>query len=108
MFEEKAKNIEDQRDLILPEEMCVLMKDFLDAKVAEKLAKDQIKTIAAKIQAKMKEKEVAMCGQYNVKWTKIVSYRFDTKSFEKDRPKEYEAYVKPSLSRRFSVQMEDE
>ena len=42
-------------------------------------------------------------GQYIVRWTSVLSQRFDTTAFKKVMPEIYKAYTKQVSSRRFSI-----
>ena len=42
-------------------------------------------------------------GQYIVRWTSVLSQRFDTTAFKKVMPEVYKAYIKQVSSRRFSI-----
>lgn len=42
-------------------------------------------------------------GQYIVRWTSVLSQRFDSTAFKKVMPEVYKAYTKQISSRRFSI-----
>ena len=42
-------------------------------------------------------------GQYIVRWTSVLSQRFDTTAFKKVMPEIYKAYTKQVSSRRFTI-----
>lgn len=42
-------------------------------------------------------------GRYIVRWTVVLSNRFDSTSFKKVMPDVYKAYTKPTTSRRFTI-----
>ena len=42
-------------------------------------------------------------GQYIVRWTSVLSQRFDTTAFKKVMPEVYKAYTKQISSRRFTI-----
>ena len=42
-------------------------------------------------------------GQYIIRWTSVLSTRFDTTAFKKVLPDVYKAYTKQITSRRFSI-----
>ena len=42
-------------------------------------------------------------GQYIVRWTSVLSQRFDSTAFKKVMPEIYKAYTKQVASRRFSI-----
>ncbi|MBQ1632950.1 MAG: hypothetical protein II049_09040 [Clostridia bacterium] len=47
--------------------------------------------------------EELTAGQYIVRWTSVLTNRFDTTAFKKALPEVYKAYTKQSASRRFSI-----
>ena len=57
------------------------------------------------IKAEMLERdtEELTAGQYIIRWTSVISNRFDTTSFKKVMPDVYKAYTKPVSSRRFTI-----
>ena len=42
-------------------------------------------------------------GQYIVRWTSVLTQRFDSTSFKKAMPDVYKAFIKQSASRRFTI-----
>ena len=57
------------------------------------------------IKAEMEAREVEelIAGQYIVRWTPVLSNRFDSTSFKKVLPELYQAYTKQVSSRRFTI-----
>ncbi len=49
---------------------------------------------------KLKELEA---GQYIIRWTSVLTNRFDTTAFKKVLPDVYKAYTKQITSRRFTI-----
>lgn len=47
--------------------------------------------------------EEMMAGQYIIRWTSILSNRFDTTSFKKTYGDLYKAYTKQVSSKRFTI-----
>ena len=68
-------------------------------------AKAEAEAIRDAIKAEMMERdtEELTAGQYIVRWTSIISNRFDTTSFKKVMPDVYQAYTKQITSRRFTI-----
>lgn len=60
--------------------------------------KDEIKAEMAK-----QNKEEMSVGRYVVRWTNVVSDRFDSTTFKKAMPQVYGMYLKRSESRRFTI-----
>ena len=68
-------------------------------------ANAEAEAIRDSIKAEMMERdtEELTAGQYIVRWTSVISNRFDTTSFKKVMPDVYKAYTKAVSSRRFSI-----
>lgn len=67
--------------------------------------KAEAETIKDSIKAEMLERdtEELAAGQYIVRWTSILSNRFDTTSFKKQFGDLYKSFTKQTSSRRFSI-----
>lgn len=67
--------------------------------------KAQANTIRNEIKAEMdaRELEEMIAGQYIVRYTAVLSNRFDTTAFKKVMPEIYKAYTKQVSSRRFTI-----
>lgn len=50
-----------------------------------------------------RDTEELEAGQYIVRWTSVLSQRFDTTAFKKVMPDVYKAFTKQVSSRRFSI-----
>ena len=57
------------------------------------------------IKAEMTERdtEELIAGQYIIRWTSVLSNRFDSTGFKRVCPELYKAYTKQVSSRRFSI-----
>ena len=68
-------------------------------------AKAEVEAIRDEIKADMASKELEELdlGQYIVRWTPVLSNRFDTTAFKKAYGELYKAYTKQVASRRFSI-----
>lgn len=67
--------------------------------------KAQADTIRNEIKAEMdaRELEEMIAGQYIIRYTAVLSNRFDTTAFKKVMPEIYKAYTKQVSSCRFSI-----
>ena len=67
--------------------------------------KTEAETVRNSIKAEMDAREVEelIAGQYIVRWTSVLSNRFDSTSFKKVMPEVYKAYTKQVSSRRFTI-----
>lgn len=67
--------------------------------------KAEADTIRDTIKAEMEAREVEelIAGQYIVRYTAVLSNRFDSTAFKKVMPEIYKAYTKQVSSRRFTI-----
>ena len=90
-----------------------MSKNELDAKIEalnewEALmeeARAEAEAIRDSIKAEMLEREVEelTAGAYIIRWTSVLSNRFDSTAFKKVMPEVYKAYTKQTTSRRFTI-----
>jgi len=68
-------------------------------------AKAEAEAIRDSIKQEMLERETEelTAGQYIVRWTSVLTNRFDTTSFKKTYGDLYKAFTKQSASRRFTI-----
>lgn len=68
-------------------------------------AKAEAESIRDSIKAEMLERNIEEleAGQYIVRWTSVLTNRFDTTAFKKQYNGLYKEFVKQVASRRFSV-----
>ena len=78
------------------------LKD-LEALIEE--AKAEADSLRDEIKAEMlkRDTEELTAGQFIVRWTSVLSNRFDSTAFKKVMPDVYKAYTKQVASRRFSI-----
>lgn len=74
----------------------------------EELAKEaaaEAEAIRDSIKAEMlkRDTEELEAGTFIIRWTSVLSNRFDTTAFKKEHGDLYKAFTKQSASRRFSV-----
>ena len=67
--------------------------------------KTETDSIRNSIKAEMEAREVEelIAGQYIVRYTSVLSNRFDSTAFKKVMPEIYKAYTKQVSSRRFTI-----
>ncbi len=67
--------------------------------------KNEADTIRNSIKAEMEAREVEelIAGQYIIRYTSVLSNRFDSTAFKKVLPELYKAYTKQTASRRFTI-----
>ena len=68
-------------------------------------AKAEADSLRDGIKAEMlkRDTEELTAGQFIVRWTSVLSNRFDSTAFKKVMPDVYKAYTKQVASRRFSI-----
>ena len=78
------------------------LKD-LEALIEE--AKAEAETLRDEIKQEMllRDTEELEAGQYIIRWTSVLSQRFDTTALKKVMPDIYKTYTKQISSRRFSI-----
>lgn len=78
------------------------LKD-LEALIEE--AKAEAETLRDEIKQEMlnRDTEEMEAGRYIIRWTSVLSQRFDTTAFKKVMPEIYKAYTKQTASRRFTI-----
>lgn len=80
------------------EELEELEKLIEEAKAEAETLRDEIKEEMYK-----RGTEELEAGKYIVRWTNVLSNRFDSTSFKKVMPEVYKAYTKQVSSKRFSI-----
>lgn len=67
--------------------------------------KSEAEAIRNTIKAEMEAREVEemIAGQYIIRYTSVLSQRFDSTAFKKVMPEIYKAYTKQVSSRRFTI-----
>ena len=75
----------------------------LEALIEE--AKAEAEALRDDIKAEMLNRNIEEleAGQYIIRWTSVLSNRFDSTAFKKVMPELYKAYTKQTASRRFSI-----
>ena len=68
-------------------------------------AKAEAEALRDEIKAEMnkRETEELEAGRFIIRWTSVLSNRFDTTTFKKDHAEMYKQYTKQTSSRRFSI-----
>lgn len=69
-----------------------------EAKAEAEALRDEIKT-----EMLARNTEELEAGRYIVRWTSVLTNRFDTTTFKKEHMEMYKQYVKQSQSKRFSI-----
>ena len=70
---------------------------------------EEVKTEAESVRDEIKQEmltqdtEELEAGQYIIRWTSVLTNRFDTTAFKKVLPDVYKAYTKQVSSRRFTI-----
>ena len=80
------------------ESLRVLEELIEEAKADAEALRDAIKQ-----EMLTRDVDTLEAGQYIVRWTSVLSQRFDTTAFKKVMPEVYKAYTKQVSSRRFTI-----
>ena len=75
----------------------------LEELIAEASAEAEILRNAIKQQMLLEDTEEMEVGQYMVRYTNILTQRFDTTGFKKAHADLYKTFIKQSASRRFTI-----
>lgn len=75
----------------------------LEELIAEDKAEAEALTDTIKAEMLARDTEELVAGQYIIRWTSVLSNRFDTTAFKKVMPEIYKAYTKQVSSKRFSI-----
>ena len=68
-------------------------------------AKAEVESLKDEIKAEMlmQNTEEMTAGKYIVRWTSVLSQRFDSTTFKKEHAEMYKQYTKQTTSKRFSI-----
>ena len=86
-------------------EIQVLIESLRTLEELIEEAKAEAETLRNAIKAEMlkRDTEELTAGRYIVRWTSVLSQRFDSTAFKKVMPEIYKAYLKQVSSKRFSI-----
>ena len=86
-------------------EITIKIENLRELEVLIEEAKAEAEVLRDEIKSEMlnRNTEELTVGQYIVRWTSVLSNRFDTTAFKKVLPELYKAYTKQVSSRRFSI-----
>ncbi|MEE0202003.1 MAG: hypothetical protein U0I51_15860 [Muricomes sp.] len=81
------------------------VRKLKELEAQQKEIEEQIEALKAEIKADMQRKnlEEQRAGNYTVRFTTVISNRFDGKAFKADHAKLYDQYMRATESRRFSI-----
>ena len=75
----------------------------LEELIEEAKAESETLRDAIKQEMLIRDTEELSAGQYIVRWTSVLTQRFDSTAFKKMMPDIYKAYTKQVASRRFTI-----
>ena len=86
-------------------DLAMKVAQYNEYKALMKEAEAEVARLEAELKKEMERKKVdeMVVGDFKVRWTPMVSKRFDSKGFKAAEPEMYEQWVKEIESRRFSV-----
>lgn len=97
-LKEKEKNMSEKTMINKVEELRELELFIDELKEEAEAIRDSIKQ-----EMLVQDTEELEVGQYIIRWTSVLSQRFDSTAFKKVMPEIYKAYVKQVSSKRFSI-----
>jgi predicted phage-related endonuclease len=86
-------------------EMTTKIEQLKELEALIREAEKEVEALKDEIKAEMTKQntEEMNAGRYTVRWTSVVSNRFDSTAFKKEMAELYGRYVKQTESRRFSI-----
>lgn len=86
-------------DLVMKAEKLKELEELLEE------VKTEVESVRDEIKQEMltQDTEELEAGQYIIRWTSVLTNRFDTTAFKKMLPDVYKAYTKQITSRRFTI-----
>jgi predicted phage-related endonuclease len=105
MFEDCRRKQEEEKQKQEEMRICAKIKQLQELEELMDEAKSEAEKIKDEIKMEMKKRntEEMKVGQYIVRWTEVISNRFDTTGFKKLFPEVYKEFTKQSASRRFTI-----
>ena len=98
LYYERRKNMSTNQILSKVEALLDWQKIMEEAKIEADALRDEIKQEMVN-----RNTEELTVGQYIIRWTSILTQRFDSTAFKKVMPDIYKAYTKQVASRRFTI-----
>lgn len=86
-------------------EMEAKIQQLKDLESLIQEAQEEAESIKDSLKAQMlaENTEEMTCGRFILRWSTVLSNRFNTTAFKKAMPEVYKAYTKQVQSRRFSI-----
>ena len=86
-------------------ELCAKIRQLKELENFLEEVKEEVESLKDEIKAEMMNRntEEMNVGQYIVRWTNVLSNRFDSTAFKRVMPDVYKAYTKPVASKRFTI-----
>lgn len=86
-------------------EMIIKVEQLKEWESLLEEAQKEVEALRDSIKAEMLElgKEELQVGAYIIRWTSVLSNRFDSTSFKKEYAELYKTYTKQVSSKRFSI-----
>ena len=86
-------------------EMASKVEQLKELEALIREAEKEVEALKDEIKAEMNKQntEEMSIGRYVVRWTSVVSNRFDSTAFKKEMAEVYDRYVRQTESRRFSI-----
>ena len=105
VIEETKVITEEEQRKIKEQQMEAKIKQLQELELLMDEVKSEMELIKDELKSEMKKRntEEMVVGKYIVRWTEVLSSRFDTTKFKKMFPGMYKDFTKEVASRRFSI-----
>lgn len=105
LFEDSCKRREEEKRRAEEERICADIKQLQELEELIDEAKAEAEKIKDRIKDEMKRRntEEMKVGKYIVRWSEVLSNRFDTTGFKRMFPEVYKEFTKVVSSRRFTI-----
>jgi predicted phage-related endonuclease len=93
------------KSIMLNKEIISKIEELKELEALIREAEAEVEALKDDIKKELTEqgKEEMTVGRYVVRWTSVVSNRFDSTTFKNEMEELYNRYVKQTKSRRFSI-----
>jgi predicted phage-related endonuclease len=105
LFEEAKRNMEEEKRKQEEKRLESKIEQLQELEMLMDEVKSEMELIKDEIKAEMHKRntEEMKVGRFIVRWTEVLSQRFDTTAFKKLFPNVYNDFTKQVSSRRFSI-----
>ena len=105
LFEDCRRKQEEEKQKQEEKKLVSKIEQLKELEELIAIAKDEAEEIKDELKNEMMKRDVEelKVGKYVVRWSEVISNRFDTTGFKKLFPEVYQSFTKSVSSRRFSI-----